>query len=202
MVIMRGYDGVRGFGKDVSGRVSWSRWMGVLVVLCGLLPGWAMAEPPKGVEILLNTADGKPLRLADFRGKVVVINFWATWCPPCIREIPGFVRFQEAYADKGVVVVGINFMDQMDQKTLVAFKKKKKINYPLVYGTPEQLGGLARDLGGVFGLPTSKILNRQGQVVASHAGGLTEKALRAWVDPLLVPKAPSTTSARTGGASP
>lgn len=159
--------------------------LGVFLFLCGVFPSLAGAEPPRGLETPLNTAEGQTLRLSDFRGKVLLINFWATWCPPCLREIPELKRFQEAYADKGVVVVGINFMDTIDQKQLMQFKIDNKINYPLVYGTPHKLGKLANELGGVLGLPVSKLLNRRGQVVSSHIGGLTERDLRALVEPLL-----------------
>ena len=160
----------------------------VLFFLCSLvLSGQVGAEPARGTEILLNSVEGQAVRLADFRGKVVVVNFWATWCPPCLHEIPEFIRFQTAYADKGAMVVGINFMDNIDSKELNEFRKKHKINYPLLYGTPSQVGQLAKDLGGVLGLPVSKLLDKNGQVVSSHIGGLTEKDLQNMVNPLLIP---------------
>lgn len=159
----------------------------VAMVLCGFVPGQSWSEPPRGLDIALQTAEGKTLRLSDFRGKIVLVNFWATWCPPCLSEIPALKAFQTAYAKKGVVVVGINFMDRIDRQRLLEFKRAKAINYPLVFGESQQLTKLAYALGGVRGLPVSKLINRKGVVVASHIGGLTERDLQSMVKPLLTP---------------
>ncbi len=168
--------------------IPWFSRVMALFFLCTLfVTGQVGAEPARGTEILLNSTEGKAVRLADFQGKVVVVNFWATWCPPCLHEIPEFIRFQTAYADKGVVVVGINFMDNINQKELDEFKKNNKINYTLLYGTPSKVGQLANDLGGVLGLPVSKLLDKKGQVLSSHIGGLTERDLQNLVKPLLAP---------------
>lgn len=167
--------------------VWWRRAVGAVLLWSVFFPGLVGAEPPDGLELPLTTVEGKVLRLADFRGKVVLVNFWATWCGPCLQEIPELVRFQEAYAGKGVVV-GVTFMDPVGQEKLLTFKKDKKINYPIVYGAPKTLSNLARALGGVFGLPVSKLLDQEGRLVSSHTGALTEKTLRRLVDPLLVAK--------------
>ncbi|MEO5348595.1 MAG: TlpA family protein disulfide reductase [Magnetococcus sp. YQC-3] len=164
--------------------------MGWLLMVCGVVGlGWfaplASAAPAQEMELLLNTTDGKTLRLADLRGKVVLVNFWATWCPPCLEEIPALVRFQEQFADKGVVVVGVDFMDQASLEQLRRFVDEQRINYPIVYGDSARLSQLAKGLGGVFGLPVTKLLDRQGQVVSSRTGGLTEADMRRWVEPLL-----------------
>lgn len=167
--------------------------LGVLVLVCGWM-GWgglaAAAAPPapvKELELLLNTVDGKTLRLADLRGKVVLVNFWATWCPPCLEEIPALVRLQAQFADKGVMVVGVTYMDQTSQEELRQFVARHRINYPVVQGDPAQLNRLAQGLGGVFGLPVTKLLDRNGQMVSSHTGGMTEANMRSWVEPLLTP---------------
>ena len=168
--------------------------MRLLLLVFGVIgSGWfplpASAAPPQEMELLLNTVDGKTLRLADLRGKVVLVNFWATWCPPCLEEIPVLVRFQEQFADKGVVVVGVDFMDQTSLEGLRQFIAEHQINYPIVYGDSVRLNQLAKGLGGVFGLPVTKLLDRQGQVGSSRTGGLTEAEMRRWVEPLLTTQA-------------
>ena len=166
------------------------RWMAMVLIVCGgmlwgMAPESALAGPAREMELLLNTVNGQPLRLADLRGKVVVVNFWATWCPPCLEEIPELVRFHEEYGSKGVVVVGIDYMDHANLELLRAFIKKHQISYPIVYGDPMRLDRVARALGGVFGLPITKLLDRQGRVVSSHVGGVTAEDLQNWVEPLL-----------------
>ena len=85
-------------------------------------PGWQ-----------LQSLEGKPVQLADFKGKVVVLNFWATWCPPCRAEIPDLVSLQQQYAARGLVVVGIS-MDEGGPAGVASFVKTG-INYPVVNGT-------------------------------------------------------------------
>lgn len=165
-----------------------------MVMLCGfMLLGWrpdmALAAPLAEMERVFKTVDGQTLRLADLRGKVVLVNFWATWCPPCLEEIPAFVHFYKQYADKGVMVVGVNYMDQSTPEELARFIAKHQINYPILYGDGINLDGLAKALGGVFGLPATKLLDQTGRVVASRTGGLTEQEMQNWVAPLLTTKA-------------
>ncbi|MBF0155077.1 MAG: TlpA family protein disulfide reductase [Magnetococcales bacterium] len=143
------------------------------------------AEPPKGRDAPLETVDGKNLRLADYQGKVVVINFWATWCPPCLSEIPTLIQFQEKYRQQGLAIIGVDFMDRVDRETLGGFVARRGINYPIIFGDPRKTQELARYLGGVMGLPTTKFLDRQGNVVRSHTGELQPERLKLWIEPLL-----------------
>ncbi|MEO5362260.1 MAG: TlpA family protein disulfide reductase [Magnetococcus sp. DMHC-8] len=170
------------------------RQLGAVLAVCGLVvlggpSGPALAA--QELDMLLNTADGKTLRLTDLRGKVVLVNFWATWCPPCLEEIPELVRFQARYADKGVVVVGVDYMDQASHEQLLRFIAQHRINYPIVHGDAGKLGQLATALGGVFGLPVTKLLDRQGRLVSTQMGGVTEKGLRELVEPFLAATAVS-----------
>ena len=171
----------------LPGRMGWWRMVWVVCGLVGLggLPGLAGAGTPPGLDLPLQTVDGQTLRLADWHGKVVLVNFWATWCPPCLEEIPALIRFQARYADTGVAVVGINSMDQVSQAQLAQFVAQYHINYPVVQGDPDRLESLAEGLGGLFGLPITKLLDRQGRLVGSHVGGLTEQELQEWVAPFL-----------------
>ncbi|MEO5378613.1 MAG: TlpA family protein disulfide reductase [Magnetococcus sp. DMHC-6] len=155
----------------------------VLFFLCTIAS--AHAEEPWGLDMPLNTLSGQPIRLADFKGKVVLINFWATWCQPCLGEIPDLIAFQKEYEERGVVVVGVNYMDTSEREELLAFQKKHNISYPMVFGDPGRIGSLGEFLGGVRGLPTSKLLNREGKPVQSIMGAIKLENLKKIVDPLL-----------------
>lgn len=120
--------------------------------------------------------------LAQWQGKVMVVNFWATWCPPCIAEIPEFIKFQKQYAKQGVQFVGI----AIDQKSKVqAFAEEKGMNYPVLLG---DLAGidLARRIGNAQGgLPYTVIVDRSGKIVTTQLGTLSPENLEAIIKPLL-----------------
>jgi len=108
----------------------------------------------------LKSIDGKQVRLSDFRGKAVLLNFWATWCAPCKIEMPWFVELQKQYAAQGLQVLGVA-MDDSGEETIAKFAKQMAINYPLLIGK-ESVGDA---YGGVEFLPTTFIIDRQGKVV-------------------------------------
>jgi thiol-disulfide isomerase/thioredoxin len=148
--------------------------------------GWAKESLALGIP--LNTVAGDKFRLSDFRGQVVVVNFWATWCPPCLAEIPELIQFQKEYKSQGVQVVGVDFMEKPDQERLADFIGKYGINYPIVFGTFAEIQKLARAMGGVFGLPVTKFLDRKGNIINTHVGGISIHQLKAYVHPLLKKK--------------
>lgn len=156
-----------------------------VLIFAFLLINVAWAEEPSGLEVPLDSVDGKKVRLADFKGKVVLVNFWATWCPPCLNEIPDLIKLQTQYAEQGLMVVGVNFMEQPDKKRLEQFIDEQGINYPIVFSDSKTLQGLSRNLGGVFALPVTKLLNREGKMVASHIGELNYAEMQAMVESLL-----------------
>lgn len=127
----------------------------------------------------LQDTDGRVVRLADFRGRVVIFHFWATWCPPCLREIPGFVALQEKYGPAGLTVVGVS-MDE-DTGAVASFAKRSGINYPVVLGTPL----VAALYGGVTAVPTTFVLDRAGKIVALHEGFASMATFAAEIKPLL-----------------
>ncbi len=121
-------------------------------------------------EWKLQDLDGKPVQLSDFKGKVVVLDFWATWCPPCVAEVPNFMALQKKYRDRGLVVVGIS-LDDDGPGEVASFAKTQGMNYPIVMSSDEVIA----EYGDVQAIPTTFLIDRSGKVVAKHTG-LTPKA--------------------------
>jgi peroxiredoxin len=154
-----------------------------IAVILIVLVGWKLlfaGDTGPAAEWELKDINGKVIKLSDFKGKVVILDFWATWCPPCRAEIPSFVELQDAYKNKGVQIIGIS-LDQDGAAVLKPFIEKNKINYPIVIGTPK----VTADYGGVEGIPTTFIIDKTGKIVAKHVG-LTEKSeFEKEIEPLL-----------------
>ncbi|HEX4942852.1 MAG TPA: redoxin family protein [Usitatibacteraceae bacterium] len=169
------------------------RWLplagiGLLAVLAGvslwlagrdaaprpLEPGPIDASPAAIQVARFSDGDGQPRTLAQFSGKVVVVNFWATWCTPCREEMPGFVKLQSRWQGRGVQFVGLA---QDDAAKVSAFGRELHINYPLWLGEAEVMD-LSRRLGNRTGvLPHTVLLDGKGQVVESHIGIFAESDL-------------------------
>jgi peroxiredoxin len=113
----------------------------------------------------LKDANGNPVNLADYRGKVVLVNFWATWCGPCEAEIPWFIEFEQKYKDRGFAVLGIS-MDDDGWKAVRPYIASHKINYPIVIGSEV----VSQQFGDIDSLPTSFVLDRQGRIATNHVG--------------------------------
>jgi len=126
--------------------------------------------------------EGTPQPLEQWRGRVLVVNFWATWCAPCREEIPGFVRLQARHGTRGLQFVGIA-IDQPDK--VAEFAREFGINYPLLVGQLDTLE-LLRQAGNRAGvLPYTLVLDRRGQVVSREPGGLKEARLEGLIQLLL-----------------
>lgn len=134
---------------------------------------WALSLPD---------LNNQPQRLEQWRGKVVVVNFWATWCEPCRKEIPLFVKMQEKHAAKGLQFVGIS-IDQVDKTS--EFARNFKINYPTLIGTFDAVEVSQKAGNQRRGLPFTVILDRKGQIAATELGGVTQEKLDALIAPLL-----------------
>jgi peroxiredoxin len=116
-------------------------------------------------DFALTDVDGRVVRLSDLKGKVVLLNFWATWCAPCRIEIPWFTEFQRTYRGKGLVVVGVS-LDDDGWKSVKPFVVDTKINYPVVIGNEE----VDKAFGGVSSLPETLIIDREGRIAVVHTG--------------------------------
>ena len=113
----------------------------------------------------LKDADGNPVNLADYRGKVVLVNFWATWCGPCEVEIPWFVEFEQKYKDQGFAVLGLS-MDDDGWKAVRPYIASHKINYRVMIASEV----VSQQFGDIDSLPTSFVLDRQGRIATNHVG--------------------------------
>jgi len=150
-----------------------------------LLHNWqARAKPDIGPLMALSLPDlqGSPRSLKDWQGKVVVVNFWATWCPPCLKEIPEFVHMQDAHGAKGLQFVGIAADDPAKVREFVA---KTPINYPILLAGMDVIEVARKAGNSVGGLPFTVILDRSGNWVLSHSGALDQEKLLPLVRPLL-----------------
>ncbi len=116
-------------------------------------------------DFTLKDVMGRPVKLSDYKGKVVLLNFWATWCGPCKIEIPWFVEFEQTYKDSGFAVLGIS-MDEEGWEVVKPYLEKSKINYRVVIGDDIT----AQQYGGVDSLPTSFMLDREGRIASTHIG--------------------------------
>jgi peroxiredoxin len=132
-------------------------------------PGWVLKD-----------VDGQPVNFSQFKGKVVVLDFWATWCPPCRSEIPGYVKLQEKYKDKGLVIIGVS-VDQGGADVVKKFAADFHMNYPVVLaddGLVEAFGHVhsvseASPAGdGIDAIPTTFIIDRDGKIRDKKVGAM------------------------------
>lgn len=121
-------------------------------------------------DFILTDANGRKVKLSEFKGKVVLLNFWATWCGPCKLEIPWFVDFEKRYKDQGFAVLGVS-MDEDGWEAVKPYIEAKQVNYRVMVATEE----VAQKYGGVDALPTTFIIDREGRIVSTHIGLVTKK---------------------------
>jgi cytochrome c biogenesis protein CcmG/thiol:disulfide interchange protein DsbE len=115
-------------------------------------------------DFVLDDASGKPVRLSEFRGKVVLLNFWATWCAPCRVEIPWFIEFQKAHQDAGFAPLGVS-LDEDGWSAVKPYIDEHKINYRIMVGNDD----VAQSYG-ANSLPTTFIIDKSGRIAATHIG--------------------------------
>jgi len=154
---------------------SWAAVIVLLVILVRRVYPAIDLEGPyaSAPDFELVDLDGEPFRLSEYRGKVVVLNFWATWCPPCRAEIPGFIRLQDEFREEGVVFVGVA-LDEEGAEVVEPYSRQRGINYPVLLDR----GAVARQFDGGRVVPTTFLIDRQGRIRFRHEGLLLAGALR------------------------
>jgi peroxiredoxin len=123
--------------------------------------------------------NGASVRLADYKGKVIVLNFWATWCGPCQLEVPDLVQAYAEYQDKGVVVLGVSIDDTAE--TLRAYAKEKKMTYPVLLMQDD----VDQAFGPIFGVPVTFFIGRDGTIAGKHFGAVTKEQVDQEIKTLL-----------------
>lgn len=124
--------------------------------------------------------EGNTVRTSDLKGKVVLLNFWATWCPPCRDEVPDFVRLQSKYRDQGLAIVGLS-LDQGGARDVRPFADEYDVNYTMLIAGQET----ADAYGGIVGIPTTFVLDRNGTIVKRFVGRASSEAFEEAIRPLL-----------------
>ncbi len=126
--------------------------------------------------MILTDLQGVEHSLADYRGKWIIVNYWATWCPPCLEEIPELVQFHDEHKERDAVVWGIN-REEIPLAELKIFVEKQRISYPLFQILPDSVS----PLGPVQGVPTTYLVSPKGEVVARHVGLVTVRKLEEFI---------------------
>ncbi len=135
---------------------------------------------PEAPDFELPDLNGKNIKLSDFKGKVVFLNFWATWCPPCKREIPGFINLVNKYGKDGFIVLGVA-VDPREFDKVKPYAQTVGVNYPVVYDKK----GVSQLYGGIRSIPTTFVINREGKVVGQIVGSRPEQTFEKIIKSLL-----------------
>ena len=169
-----------GQAKGLKGAGRWIGLLALLLTMATLTPALA-AKVKKMPDFSEETVLGNTkIDSASLRGQVVLVNFWATWCPPCRKEIPSLMEMQEKYRARGFTILGVS-MDEGGRKLVSNFLEKLKVNYPVIIGDT----ALARGFGGVMGVPATFLVDRQGNLVKRYDGYVSEKILSGEIEKLL-----------------
>ena len=138
------------------------------------------AENKKAADFALTNLNGKVVKLSDFKGKVVILDFWATHCPPCIQEIPDFIKLYNKYKDKGLVVIGIS-LDRGGVEGVKRFCQSKGVNYPIVMANYE----VTKNYGGIRFIPTTFVIDENGNIVKKFVGSTSMNTFENEIKKLL-----------------
>jgi thiol-disulfide isomerase/thioredoxin len=173
------------FAKSTLGRVlkflenlfEGSLWNNRLVIFLAVLGGLfaSFVVSASADSFLFKDLQGHEQRLQDYRGKWVLVNFWATWCPPCLEEIPDLIELHEAHRKSDLVVIGVAL--DSTKESVVEFVAKKKVSYPIVFGNYD----MAAQVGEVEALPTSYLYDPAGRLVSYQQGMVTKTSVESYI---------------------
>ena len=160
----------------VTATLSWMHRGGA-----GSLGACPVDAEPANLNFTLKNLENEGVTLSDFQGKVILLDFWATWCGPCKIEIPNFIDLQNMYGRRGLQVIGVSIDDRLEQ--LKPYAAKMKMNYPV-------LQGLGRDdlmdaFGPILGVPTTMLLSRDGKICTTHSGYTPKEIFESQIKALL-----------------
>ncbi len=158
------------------------RFLAAILLFASLVAGAQSADPllhKAAPTFVRNDQNKQRIDLAAYRGKVVLLNFWATWCAPCQIEMPHFADWQTRYGPDGLQIIGVSLDD--DSSPVTELLRKRPVNYPIVMGD-EQIG---TDYGGILGLPVTFLIDRHGNIAARYKGETNLDALERDLQRLL-----------------
>ena len=136
-----------------------------LLVLGLLGAGTGTPQRDPAPDFQLTDLNGKPLQLSALKGKVVILDFWATWCPPCRAEIPHFKELDAQYKSRGLEMIGIS-LDQGGESVVKSFLQEQGVTYPVALGDER----IVRAYGGIRGIPTTFLIDKQGRIAKKLVG--------------------------------
>ncbi|WP_455200746.1 TlpA family protein disulfide reductase [Kaarinaea lacus] len=149
----------------------------LLALLFALSVSTPVLAKADAIDFTLPDLKGVDRKLSEFRGKWVVLNYWATWCPPCLKEIPELVDFHDAHHKKDAVVVGVDFEDiKLDE--LIEFTESYFMSYPILRTKPSA----KTPVGVISGLPTTYLISPKGEIVAKQSGPVTAKMIEDFIN--------------------
>ena len=152
----------------------------ILAALLALSTGVSGQDKTKAPRLKLKTLQGRQFNLSEYRGKVVLLNFWATWCPPCRAEMPDLIKMQREYRGQGLQVIGITYPPE-EIRDVRQFVRKLRVNYPIALGTKE----IKALFDQAETLPLTVIIDREGNISARIEGILLPEEFEQKIKPLL-----------------